>query len=102
MTDNPADKKNPPPGVIFMRDEEAKNAEFKKAIEEMMAQARADGSLTPAWESFLEKALQSQRGSEDLWKDFFALLAAEDSRGSLTEEEVEALLASTAAGSEPS
>lgn len=95
-------KKSPPPGVMFMRDEEAKSAEFKKAIEELMEQARADGSLTPAWESFLEKALQSQRGSEDLWQDFFALLAAEDNGRGLSEEEVEALLASTAAGSESS
>lgn len=102
MTDNPAGKKSPPPGVMFMRANRIRDAAFKEGIKELMEQARADGSLTPAWESFLEKALQSQRGSEDLWRDFFALLAAEDSGGSLTEEEVEALLASTAAGSEPS
>lgn len=102
MPDHPTDKqKAPPPGVTFMRDVKAKDAEFKQDLQGVKESLRKEGSLTPAWEEFFDKALGSDSSSETLLAEFLKLLSAQDVGNRLSEEETEALLACINSGQEP-
>lgn len=90
-----------PSGVMFLRDQAAKDAAFKEEMRALQSQMELEGSLTPAWQAFFDKVFAPEGIPDTIFADFFALLQAQDGENTLTEEEVAALLACPDGGQEP-
>lgn len=93
MSDRKSDGRQPPLGVQFLRDQTQKDAAFLEEMRDLRQQFEAQGSLTPEWQAFFDKAFSADGIPDTIWADFFAAVAADEKGPPLTEEEVAALIA---------